>query len=69
MLQLTLNTWSASGTSEDEKWGGFHLSPSCSVMLTSCYIGVVSTERVSNRKYCSLVPVAVCDGNQSTVTP
>lgn len=69
MLQFALNPCSAHGTGEDEAWGDFHLPPACGVMPTSRYIGMISTEHVSNRKYCSLVPVAVCDGNQFTVTP
>lgn len=69
MLQFALNACSAPGTGEDETRGDFHLPPACTVMPTSRYVGVISTEHVSNRKYCSLVPVAVCDGNQSTITP
>lgn len=60
-----LQMCSASGTDEDKT----HLPFACGVMPTSCYVGMISVERVSNQKYCSLVPVAVCDGNQYTITP
>ena len=69
MLPFALDACSASGTGEEETRGGFHLPPACSVAPASRYDGVISPERVSNRKYCSLVPVAVCDGSQTAITP
>lgn len=69
MLQFILNTCSASGTVK-MKGGEVFISLLPAVLCQPpITLGWSLLNMFQTQEYCSLVPVAVCDGNQSAVTP